>query len=147
MAKTAVRAKKRLKFDPEHLRPSDLLEEVRLEFGKKAGTGPFRCCGKRTVMQRKTMIVQGAAYPYEAWACPKCRTEYLDLEQAEALDRLWAFKKLVEGRALSLSRTVNFDGKAFFVRFPSALTKKWKKGATAEITLLGNEEFLVKIKA
>ena len=50
-------------------------------------------------------------------------------------------KKIIE-----IERKINFDGKTFFLRFPKEITKNWHKGSTADIKVLGTDEFLVKVK-
>ena len=130
----------------EELKESDLLEEVGFEISKDAFKGPIRCCGRKAKRKAKTLSVRGLDVRYEVWACPKCRKEYLDTRQAERLEKLWTVQRLLEDKLISVERTVNFDGKTYFVRFPTDLTKRWKKGANADITVLGPDEFLIKIQ-
>ena len=52
---------------------------------------------------------------------------------------------LLEGKCLKIERALNYDGKAYFVRFPKDLTGAWAKKKKAIITMLTPEKFLVEI--
>ena len=52
---------------------------------------------------------------------------------------------LFEGKAPTMERSINYDGKAYFVRFPKDLTGSWNKGKKATITMLTPEKYFVEI--
>ncbi len=86
-------------------------------------------------------------FKYEAWHCNHCGTDHLDVDQAKRLETFWAIERLLDDKLLTLERTINFDGKTHFLRFPKEISKNWRKGKHAEIKLLTPEKFLVEIKA
>ncbi len=64
------------------------------------------------------------------------------------MEKFWIIKGLLEDALITMERTLNFDGKTFFFRFPKELTKNVHKGDTAGIKLLtaDGKKFLVEIK-
>ncbi len=130
----------------ENIKEEDLAEEVKFEIDKDAFKGPFTCHNINTKKILKKMSIKGIDFTYEVWRCSKCKKEFLDSEQANRLEKIWMIEKLLDEKIISLERNVNYDGKTFFVRFPVEITKRWRKGAHADIKLLSPEEFFIKIK-
>ncbi len=142
MANKALQKEKKMK----NPRKPNLIKEGSFEIDKNAFKGPFQCHGKLTIQIKKNAAMKGINFDYEAWQCSKCGKDYLDSKQAEKLERIWTIEKLLDEKLISVERAVNYDGRTFFVRFPAELTRKWRKGANASITLINPEEFLIKIK-
>lgn len=130
----------------EDLNPEDLQEQVQVQIDKDAFKGPFTCHGRKTQRQSKQMMLKGISFSYEAWACSKCGKEYLDTEQAKKLERIWLLDKLLHEKMPHFDRTINYDGKAFFFRFPKEITSHWHTDMKAHIELLTTNEFLVRIE-
>ena len=137
MAKKAIQKK-------EKIRQNDLIEEVDFDIDKSAFKGPFTCHGK-TKLMKKAMKLKNCSFKYEMWQCPKCRKEYLDQEQSKKMERIWTIQKLMENKLINIKRKLNHDGKSFFFRFPAEFTKSWTKGKEASISVMANDEFLVRI--
>jgi hypothetical protein len=128
------------------LKEHDIVEEVKFEIDRDAFKGPFTCCNVKTKKVNKKMSIRGTDFSYDVWQCSKCKKEFLDTEQAQRLEKIWMIEKILDEKLISIERNVNYDGKTFFVRFPVEVTKKWHKGAHADIKLLSPEEFFIKIK-
>ncbi len=130
----------------DNIREEDLVEEVKFEISKDAFSGPFKCHGANTKITNKELAVNGNVFSYDVWKCPKCKKEYLDTRQAKRLEGIWAAEKLLKEDNISMKRSVNFDGKMFFIRFPKELTKKWKRGQHANIKFVDSNRFIVEIE-
>lgn len=130
----------------EDIREEDLVEEVKFEIDKGAFSGPFKCHGIKTKLISKKIDVNGDVFSYSAWKCGKCGKEFLDSKQAKKLEAIWTIEKMLKDDILSMKRSINYDGKMFFLRFPKELTKKWKKGQYADIKLIDTNKFIVEVK-
>ena len=130
----------------DDIREEDLVEEVKFEIDKNAFSGPFKCHGMRTRLISKKIDVNGNVFPYSAWKCRKCKKEFLDSDQAKKLEAIWTIEKMLKGNILSMKRSINYDGKMFFLRFPKELTKEWKKGQYADIKFIDANKFIVEVK-
>ncbi len=133
MAKKAVQGKK--------------MKHVEFEVDREAFSGPFRCHGTETKLIPKKISVNGNVFAYSAWKCGKCKKEFLDSSQAKKLETIWTMEKMLKDNLLIMKRSLNYDGKMFFLRFPKELTKKWKKGQNADIKFLDTNKFIVEIKS
>jgi hypothetical protein len=131
----------------EEMQEEDLRAQVEVTIDKDAFKGPFTCCGKETTKRKKTFVLKGIEFQYEAWHCGDCQREYLDDAQGQRFDRLLLIQKLLDETVMAVERSVNFDGKTFFVRFPKEITQNWEKGSHAHIKILGPAEYLIKVES
>ena len=131
----------------EEIEENDIIEEVKFEIDKGAFSGPFKCHGTNTRITGKKLAVNGNVFSYDVWRCSKCGKEYLDTKQAKRLEIIWAIEKLMKDDVIAMKRSVNFDGKMFFIRFPKELTKKWKRGQQANIKFVDSNRFIVEIES
>lgn len=46
---------------------------------------------------------------------------------------------------MKFERSVNYDGKSFFIRFPKELTENWNKKMITEIMLIANNELVIHV--
>jgi len=122
------------------------MEEVKFEIDKNAFKGPFRCHGVKTRLVSKKTHINGNIFSYSIWKCPKCGEEYVDNLQAKKLETIWAVEKLMRDDVLCMERSLNYDGKMFFLRFPKELTKNWHKGGNACIKMIDTKRLIVEIK-
>lgn len=149
MAKKVVQGKKMklLNVSEKGLENSkSFRKEVKFEIDKNAFSGPFKCHGINTKLVSKKLSVDDNVFSYDVWICPKCGKEYLDTKQSKRLEDIWTVEKLLKDDAMSMERSVNFDGKMFFIRFPKELTKKWKKGQHADIKFVDSNRFIIEVK-
>lgn len=131
--------------EDEEIREEDIIGEVKVTIAKDAFKGPFTCCGRKTKLTTKKTSYFGLDASYEAWKCTKCGKEYLETDQSKKLQKIWTLQMLVEERAPTMERSLNYDGKTFFVRFPKDLTSGWKGKEKARMTMLTPEKYLVEI--
>lgn len=136
-------------FDEEfyNIEPEGL-EEVKFTIDKDAFKGPFTCHGKKTVLAEKKISYGGIEFKYNVWQCRKCKKNYVDSEQAKRYEKFLLMKRLLEENPITIERNMNYDGKAFFFRFPKELTNNLRKEDIVDIKLLSTDGrmFLVEIK-
>ena len=133
--------------EEDDIKEEDIIEEVHFEIDKNAFKGPFTCCGRKTKKAVKGMSLKGQKVTYGVWKCSKCGEEYLDSDQAEKLENIWAIQKFLEGKSPTMERSLNYDGKTYFVRFPKDLTANWakQKKEKARLTMLSPDRYLVEV--
>ena len=131
MAKKALRGEK--------------VKQVGFEIDKDAFFGPFKCHSKTKLVAKKVSIGENV-FAYSAWQCAKCKKEYLDSGQAKKMEDIWTVEKFLKDDVITMKRSLNYDGKMFFLRFPIELTKKWKKGQFVDITPIDSNRFIVEVK-
>ena len=119
---------------------------VNFTVDKDAFNGPFKCDGEKTRLVNKKISIDGNTFSHSVWKCRKCKKEYLDSKQAKRMQTIWAFEKMLKEDVLSMDRSLNYDGKMFFLRFPKELTKTWHKGQNACIKMIDTKRMLVEIK-
>ncbi len=129
----------------EGIKESEILEEVNVTIDKDAFKKPIRCCGRLAEKAWKKISYIGLELTYDVWRCSKCGKDYLDAHQSKNLQKIWALQMLLEGKAPTMERSLNYDGKTYFVRFPKDLTSGWKRKEKARMTMLTPEKYLVEI--
>ena len=131
----------------EEIKEEDIVGEVHFEIDKNAFKGPFTCCGQKTRKAIKRTQLNGTEFTYDVWRCSKCGKEYLDTKQAGRMEKFWQLQILLEGKAPKMERSLNYDGKTYFVRFPKDLTENWakQKKGKAILTMLTPEKYFVEI--
>ncbi len=136
-------------LDYENLKEGDIGEEVTFEIAKDAFQGPFTCHGAKTALEQKTVSYNEMVFTYAVWKCRRCKKEYLDSSQGKKFDRMVMIKQLLEGDLITIERNMNFDGKAFFFRFPKELAQGLHKHDKVELKLLAPDgrRFLVEVKS
>lgn len=122
------------------------MKEIKFEINKNAFKGPFRCCNKKTVKKGKKIVLENIEFSYEVWQCSKCKKEYLDSEQAKRMEKFWTIEKLLKDDLISMERSMNYDGKAYFFRFPKEISKNFTKDSCVDIKIINPETFLVEVK-
>lgn len=137
--------RKKSEEDPENLKESDIIGEVKVTIDKNAFKGPFTCCGRKTKKVTKKTSYAGLGITYWAWKCENCGKEYLETDQSKKLQKIWTLQMLMEEKSPTMERSLNYDGKTFFVRFPKDLTSGWKGKEKARMTMLTPEKYLVEI--
>jgi len=131
-----------------NLKEEDLIEEVKFEIDKDAFKGPFTCHGKKASLVEKKISYGDLDFTYNIWQCRKCKKEYLDFEQARKYEKFLIMKKVLQDKLITIERSMNYDGKTFFFRFPKELTGNLHKEDVVDIKLLSTDGrmFLVEIK-
>ena len=131
-----------------NIKEEDLIEDVEFEIDKDAFKGPFTCHGKKALLVEKKISYGDLDFTYNIWQCRKCKKEYLDFEQARKYEKFLLMKKLLQEDNITMERSMNFDGKTYFFRFPKELTGNLSKSSLVDIKLLSTNGrmFLVEIK-
>lgn len=139
--------RKKSEEDPENLKESDIIGEVKVTIDKNAFKGPFTCCSRKTKKVTKKTSYAGLGITYWAWKCAKCGKEYLETDQSKKLQKIWTLQMLMEDKAPTMERSLNYDGKTYFVRFPKDLTAGWakQKKEKARLTMLSPDRYLVEV--
>jgi len=121
-----------------------MAKKIIFKIDKKAFSGPFKCHGETKLVKKKISVGENL-FSYSIWKC-KCGKEYLDTNQAKQMEAIWIFEKMVTDELIGMERSLNHDGKMFFLRFPMELSSHFKKGNKAEIKVVDSKRFLVEIK-
>ncbi len=120
--------------------------EKMFSIDKDAFKGPFTCHGMKTKLVSKKISVDGNVFSCSVWKCPKCSKEYLDSSQAKKMELIWTFEKMLNDDVLCMERSLNYDGKMFFLRFPKEISKNWHKGGLVSMKMIDTKRFIVEIK-
>lgn len=132
-------------LDYENIKEEDIMGEVDITINKDAFKVPKKCHMIKLNKFYKKIKVGNLESNYYVLRCPICKREYLDSGEVKKLEKIWLLEKKLQEKAIEVKRKINFDGKTFFLRFPKEITKKWHKGAIADIKILNSDEFIVKI--
>ena len=129
-----------------NLKSHELGEEVKMSLG--FGSGPFTCHGKKSVLAQKEAVYKDLRFKYKTWKCQKCGKEMMDYAQALKYEQFLVMKRLVDDELLSMERSLNYDGKAYFFRFPKEISSNLRKDSTVSIKLLDlyGKMFLVEVR-
>jgi len=79
----------------------------------------------------------------DAYKCPKCGKELLDIDVASELEREFALRHLNEREAEEMK--IVFDGCDYLIRFPKALSQIVSKKSSVKLLPISKDEFLLKI--
>ncbi|MBI3036465.1 hypothetical protein HYY73_01735 [Candidatus Woesearchaeota archaeon] len=139
--------KRSISKEDEEIREEDIIGEVKVTIDKDAFKKPIKCCGKLTERTWKKTSYRGIEVSYDVWQCKRCHKDYLDTKQAKHLERFWQMQMFFEGKAPKMERSLNYDGKTYFVRFPKDLTAGWakQKKEKARLTMLSPDRYLVEV--
>jgi len=132
-----------------NLKEEDIVREVKFEIDKDAfKSGPFTCHGKKASLVEKKISYGDLDFTYNIWQCRKCKKEYLDFEQARKYEKFLIMKKFLQDKLITIERSMNYDGKTFFFRFPKELAGNLHKEDLVDIKLLSTDGrmFLVEVK-
>ena len=131
-----------------NIEEEDLIEDVKFEIEKGAFKGPFICHNKKTILEDKKISFNDIEFTYSVWKCKKCGKEYLDSEQGRRFEKFIIMKKLLEDKLITIERSMNYDGKTYFFRFPKELASNLHKQDLVDIKLLSTDGrmFLIEIK-
>ncbi len=140
-----MKAKKK-EIDYENIQPEDLTgEEVTfdVQLEPKAPAYCTDCClkmepAKLDVKRGNIMIMNVNAY-----RCPKCGKELLDVETASRLEREFALRHAEEIKGYEVK--ISSDGRNYLIRFPKELSKMLATKKFAKILPVDADEFVVKV--
>ncbi len=140
-----MKAKKK-EIDYENIRPEELTgEEATLEVQLEPGA-PAYCTDCRVKMEPvKIDIKRGniMIMNVNAYRCPKCGKELLDVETASRIEREFALRHTEEIKGYEVK--ISSDGRNYLIRFPKELSKTLETKKIAKILPIDADEFVVKV--
>ena len=81
----------------------------------------------------------------DAYKCPKCGKELLDIDVASKLEREFALRHLDKWEREAEEMKIVFDGRDYLIRFPKALSRIVSKKSSVKLLPISKDEFLLKI--
>jgi len=124
------------------------LEEAKFKVQKQAfepKTLTCSICKIKTIKEEMEITLGGGiSIKSIGFKCPKCKKQYLGLEQARKLDKALILSRVIE-RDFKIERSLSFDGDNWIFRIPKEFTHSVHK-KKIEITPLGAKEFCALIR-
>ena len=124
------------------------LEEVKFKIEKSAFEPKTLTCSKCNIKMDKKEIeihLDGGIYiRLNGFECPKCKKEYLGLEESKKLDKAMMLSRMMDNH-FKMERSLSFDGDNLTFRIPKEFTSSVHK-KKIEIMPLGAEQFCAYIK-
>ena len=134
-----------MKVNCEDISDEDLEGEVefKVELDRKASVYCTDCGVEMistTINVKREKIV---FLDVDAYKCPKCSKELLDIDVASKLEREFALRHTDEREAQEMK--LSFDGSDYLIHFPKALSQTLSKKSSAKLLPVSKGEFLLKI--
>jgi YgiT-type zinc finger domain-containing protein len=141
----SVKTKKK-EIDYENIQPEDLTGEEAAFEVKLEPKAPAYCTDCRIKMEPIKIDVKRGnimIMNVNAYKCPKCGKELLDVETASRIEREFALRHAegIKGYEVKISS----DGRNFLIRFPKELSKTLATKKIAKILPVDADEFVVKV--
>jgi hypothetical protein len=121
-----------------NIKDEDFGEEVKFKIDENSFKGgvPFKCHGKNASLINKEVSYGDMNFTYSVWLCKACKKEYMDFEQAKKFEKFLIIKRVIDDDLITIERSMNYDGKTYFFRFPKELTNNLHKKDLVDIKLL-----------
>lgn len=130
----------------ENIKPEDLTgEEVAFEV-QLDSKAPAYCRDCHIQMEsRKIDVKRGnlMIMNVNAYKCPKCGKELLDVETASRLEREFALRHVEEIKGYEVK--ISSDGRNYLIRFPKELSDTLATKKIAKILPIDADEFVIKV--
>lgn len=124
------------------------LEKAEFKIEKGAFKPKALTCSKCKIKMKKAEIevsLDGGIYvKLDGFKCPRCRKEYLGLDESRKLDRAMILSRIMKHN-FKMERSLSFDGDNLTFRIPREFTHSVHK-RKIEIMPLGAEQFCAWIK-
>jgi len=140
-----MKAKKK-EIDYENILPEDLTGEEGIFEVKLDSKAPAYCTDCRIKMEPAKLDVKRGdimIMNVNAYRCPKCKKELLDVETASRLEREFALRHTDEIKGYEVK--ISSDGRNYLIRFPKELSKMLATKKFAKILPVDADEFVVKV--
>ncbi len=137
---------KKKEIDYENIQPDDLTGEEGIFEVKLDSEAPAYCMDCRIKMEPAKLDVKRGnimIMNVNAYRCPKCGKELLDVETASRLEREFALRHAEEIKGYEVK--ISSDGKNYLIRFPKELSKMLATKKFAKILPVDADEFVVKV--
>lgn len=140
-----MKAKKK-EIDYENIQPEELTgEEAEFEVQLEPKT-PVYCSDCHIKMEPAKIDVKRGnimIMNVNAYRCPKCGKELLDVETASRIEREFALRHTEEIKGYEVK--ISSDGRNYLIRFPKELSKTLSTKKFAKILPIDADEFVVKV--
>ncbi len=129
------------KIQPEMLTGEEAIFEVQLDY--KAHAHCTDCHIKmepvKIDVKRGNIMIMNV----NAYKCPKCGKELLDVETASRIEREFALRHAEEIKGYEVK--ISSDGRNYLIRFPKELSKTLATKKIAKILPIDSDEFVLKV--
>jgi YgiT-type zinc finger domain-containing protein len=133
-------------IDYENIKPEDLTgneESFEVQLDSKAGVYCTDCgmkmeSAKIDVRRDNVMIMN-----VDAYKCPRCGKELLDVETASRLEREFSLRHAEELKGYEVK--ISSDGRNYLIRFPKELSRILATKKIARILPIDSDEFVIKV--
>lgn len=136
--------KKEIDYDnikPEELTGEEVAFEVQLD--SKAAAHCTDCHIKleptKVDVKRGNILIMNV----DAYKCPKCGKELLDVETASRVEREFALRHTEEIKGYEVK--ISSDGRNYLIRFPKELSRTLATKKIAKILPIDSDEFVLKV--
>ncbi|MDP3106237.1 MAG: hypothetical protein Q8M95_16720 [Candidatus Methanoperedens sp.] len=137
---------KKKEIDYENIEPEDLTGEEGIFEVKLDSKAPAYCTDCRIKMEPAKLDVKRGdimIMNVNAYRCPKCGKELLDVETASRIEREFALRHSEEIKGYEVK--ISSDGRNYLIRFPKELSKMLATKKFAKILPVDADEFVVKV--
>jgi YgiT-type zinc finger domain-containing protein len=133
-------------IDYENIQPEDLTgEELEFEVQLEPRT-PAYCTDCHIKMEPTKIDVKRGnvmIMNVNAYQCPKCGKELLDIKTASRIEREFALRHAEEIKGYEVK--ISSDGRNYLIRFPKELSKTIATKKIAKILPIDADEFVIKV--
>lgn len=137
---------KKKEIDYENIKPEDLTGEEGVFEVQLEPKAPTYCKDCRIKMESAKIDVKRGnimIMNVNAYRCPKCGKELLDVETASRIEREFALRHAEEIKGYEVK--ISSDGRNYLIRFPKELSKMLATKKIAKILPVDADEFVVKM--
>ena len=137
---------KKKEVDYENIQPDELTGEEATFEVQLDSKAPAFCSECRTKMEPTKIDVKRGnimIMNVNAYKCPKCGKELLDVETASRLEREFALRHAEEIKGYEVK--ISSDGRNYLIRFPKELSNTLATKKIAKILPIDTDEFVIKI--
>ncbi|MDO9098997.1 MAG: YgiT-type zinc finger protein [Candidatus Methanoperedens sp.] len=137
---------KKKEIDYDNIKPEELTgEEVSFEV-QLDSRAPVYCTDchiklepTKADVKRGNILIMNV----DAYKCPKCGKELLDVETASRVEREFALRHTEEIKGYEVK--ISSDGRNYLIRFPKELSRMLATKKIAKILPIDSGEFLLKV--
>ncbi len=140
-----MKAKKK-EFDYDNIKPEELTGEEAAFEVRLDSKAPVYCTDchiklepTKVDVKRGNILIMNV----DAYKCPKCGKELLDVETASRVEREFALRHAEEIKGYEVK--ISSDGRNYLIRFPKELSRMLATKKIAKILPIDSDEFVLKV--
>ncbi len=137
---------KKKEIDYDNIKPKELTGEEAAFEVKLDSKAPVYCTDchiklepTKVDVKRGNILIMNV----DAYKCPKCGKELLDVETASRVEREFALRHTEEIKGYEVK--ISSDGRNYLIRFPKELSRTLATKKIAKILPIDSDEFVLKI--